>query len=169
MKLIHKKMSLFSAPEGSVLVHACNAKGAWGSGIALDFRKLFPNAYKRYNAYCRDFGIIGTAPVFGDDGYFIGCLITSSGFGGQVDDQDKILVNTALALNAFCANEHWRHFSKRTIYSNKFNSGLFGVPWKETEKILKVLVERYHLTWIVCDPNMKKDEVVVLESSSSAD
>lgn len=163
-KLIHKKMSLFSAPEGSVLVHACNAKGAWGSGIALDFRKLFPNAYRRYNAYCKDFGIIGTAPVFGDDGFFICCLITSSNFGGAVDTKDAILINTTLALNSFCSTESWRHYSKRIIYSNKFNSGLFGVPWKETEKILKILVDRYDLTWIVCDPNMKKEEEIILES-----
>lgn len=159
--LTHKKISLFSTPEGSVLVHACNAKGVWGSGIALDFRKLFPNAYKRYSEYCKSIGSIGTAPVLGDNGYFIACLITSSGFGGTVDDQDTILVNTTLALNMFCSNEHWRHYGKRTIYSNKFNSGLFGVPWKETEKILKVLVKRYDLNWVVCDPSMKKDEVKI--------
>lgn len=162
--LILKKMDLFDAPKGSVLVHACNAKGVWGSGIAVGFRDRFPEAYKTYQKFCKDFGIIGTAPVIPDKDYSIGCLITSSGFAETLDSRDIIIVNTVLALNMFCSNEHWAHFSKRKIYSNKFNSGLFRVPWEETERILKVFVDRYDLTWVVCDPNMEEEEIVVLES-----
>lgn len=161
--LVIKKMDLFDAPKGSVLVHACNAKGVWGSGIAVGFRENFPQAHKEYVTYCRRFGLVGTAPVFEDKGYHIGCLITSSGFAGTLDEKDIIIVNTVLALNQFCSTEHWKHFSKREIYSNKFNSGLFRVPWQETERILKVLVDRYDLTWTVCDPSMEEDEVVILE------
>jgi ADP-ribose 1''-phosphate phosphatase len=161
--LIIKKMDLFEAPKGSILVHACNAQGVWGSGIAVGFRERFPDAYEAYSKYCKDFGFIGTAPLFQDRGYFIGCLITSSGYAGTLDEKDVILVNTTLALNQLCADEHWAHFGKRQIYSNKFNSGLFKVPWRETERILKVLVDRYDLTWTVCDPNMEEEEIVVLE------
>lgn len=161
--IIIKKMDLFDAPKGSVLVHACNAQGVWGSGIAKTFREKFPEAFEKYHNYCKTIGGIGTGPVISENGYHIGCLITSSGYAGTLDEKDVILVNTVLALNQLCANEHWAHFSKREIFSNKFNSGLFRVPWRETERILKVLVDRYDLTWTVCDPSMEEEEVVVLE------
>jgi ADP-ribose 1''-phosphate phosphatase len=162
MKLIHKRQSLFDAPKGSVLVHACNTKGVWGSGIAATFRELFPKAHKAYVTHCRKFGLVGTAPIFEDNGYFICCLLTSSGFAETLDSKDIINVNTVLALNHFCSTEHWRYFSKRPIYSNKFNSGLFKVPWPETERTLKVLVDRYYLDWTVCDP-LGEDKVILEE------
>lgn len=149
--ITYKKMSLFDAPEGSILVHACNAKGVWGSGIASEFKKRFPSSYEKYKNYCYNFGGLATSIVFEENNYFICNLITSSGFGKYVDDEDSILVNTTLALNKFLEQEYLGHFSKRTIYSNKFNSGLFNVPWEKTEKNLKVLVERYNVEWVVCE------------------
>lgn len=153
--IIYKKMSLFDAEPGSVLVHACNTRGVWGSGIAKVFKEKFPTAYSHYNKYCKDFGLIGTAPIFEEGDYSVVCLLTSSGYADTLDSKDKIIVNTTLALNNFCSNEHWRYYGKRPVYSNKFNSGLFNVPWEETERILKVFVDRYDLEWIVCDPNME--------------
>lgn len=140
-------MSLFEAPGGSLLVHACNAKGVWGSGIAKEFKERFPTAYKRYNQFCQNKNPLGAGQLFEDNGYFIGCLITSSGFANSLDSKDAILVHTTLALKDLMS------FQEMNIYSNKFNSGLFKVPWEETEKILKVFVERYDLNWTVCDPN----------------
>ncbi|KAJ5725092.1 uncharacterized protein N7483_006449 [Penicillium malachiteum] len=43
---------IFDAAEGSALMHACSASGAWGKGIALDFRKNFPKQYREYRAHC---------------------------------------------------------------------------------------------------------------------
>lgn len=149
--LKYKTMNLFDAPAESVLVHACNAKGVWGSGIAAEFHRRYPKAYKEYNRYCKNFGLVGTAPIVAEGDTRIGCLITSSGYADTLDAQAEILVNTTLALNAFCSNEYWAHFGKREIYSNRFNSGLFRVPWSETERILKVFVERFDLDWTVCD------------------
>ncbi|KAK2813822.1 hypothetical protein FQN50_000223 [Emmonsiellopsis sp. PD_5] len=44
---------LFSdAPEGAVLIHACNCQGSWGSGIAEVFKRRYPAAYLIYHAHC---------------------------------------------------------------------------------------------------------------------
>ncbi|KAK4211155.1 hypothetical protein QBC37DRAFT_427521 [Rhypophila decipiens] len=57
---------LFSAPPNTVLIHACNAIGSWGGGIALAFRKSYPEAFKVYNAHCKRYSsdprkLVGTA------------------------------------------------------------------------------------------------------------
>lgn len=41
---------IFSSPDGSVLIHACNCQGAWGAGVAAAFRTKYPAAYKVGNA-----------------------------------------------------------------------------------------------------------------------
>lgn len=149
--ITYKKMNLFDAPTGSILVHAVNAKGVWGSGIAAEFRKRFPEAHRKYSNYCKNFGGLASYLVLREKNYFIGCLITSSNFGQNVDNEDEILVNTTIALDKMLSNEHWKFYGTRQIYSNKFNSGLFNVPWEKTEKILKVLTGRYQVEWIVCE------------------
>lgn len=158
-KLIYKKMSLFNAPEGSVLVHACNCKGVWGSGIAKEFKERFPAAERIYKETCDSFGIIGTAQLISSydvkqnsSNYWIGNLLTSRGFGSTLDTEDEILVNTVLALWNLCSNLQSKNIN--TVYSNKFNSGLFKVPWEKTEAIIKVFANRYDLTWVICDPNL---------------
>lgn len=156
-KLVYKKMSLFSAPEGSLLVHACNCKGVWGSGIAKKFKELFPSAYRLYSEGCENLGLVGTSHLYtaGDINgkvYWIGNLLNSSGYGATLDTEDEILVNTVLAINNLCYNLEKNELT--TVYSNKFNSGLFKVPWEKTEAIIKVFSDRYNLTWVICDPNL---------------
>lgn len=155
--LKYKKMSLFDAEPGSILVHSCNAHGVWGSGIAAQFKEKFPRAFSQYNNYCKimfgedRYGTVGTCFTANEENYDIGCLITSLSYGKDKDNPDEILLQTILALNEFC-KDNGDTFS--TIYSNKFNSGLFNVPWKKTEKTLEYFVKRYNLNWVVCDPNL---------------
>lgn len=140
-------MSLFNAPKGAVLVHACNAQGVWGSGIAKEFKERFPSSFKQYHKYCKDvFNVSGTSYLTTQENtQFVGCLITSDNYGKNVDSKDKILVNTICALRDLA-----ERYPDSMFYSNKFNSGLFGVPWEETERFLKVIVEKYNLDWTVC-------------------
>ncbi|KAJ5458662.1 hypothetical protein N7475_010050 [Penicillium sp. IBT 31633x] len=43
---------LFDAPNGAALIHACNCQGAWGAGIAREFRNRYPAAYEIYRKHC---------------------------------------------------------------------------------------------------------------------
>lgn len=155
--LTYKKMSLFDSPDGVILVHSCNAQGVWGSGIAREFKERFPESFKQYNEYCtsRESGskiILGTGMYCRrENSKYVGCLITSCNYDKNVDTPDEILVNTTLALYNLMDKYPFQVF-----YSNKFNSGLFNVPWEETEKILKVMVNKFDVEWIVCDPNLEE-------------
>lgn len=144
-------MSLFDAPEGSVLVHACNMQGVWGSGIAVEFKKRFPNAFHQYKNACTQTGLGRVLFKEQSESHRVGILITSENYGKLKDSKEQIKINTTLALNDLCTDYP---FGLETFYSNKFNSGLFGVPWEETELILKTILKRHpNIAWIVCDPN----------------
>ena len=147
-------MSLFDAEPGSILVHACNAEGIWGSGIAAQIKKRYPKAYERYSIHCSDIGpsILGfsTQANILNDKHQICNMITSSIDSKGPDDIETILINTTLALDHFL-NRYTSRYVGTPIYSNKFNSGIFNVPWERTEKVLKVLTDRYNVEWTVCE------------------
>lgn len=166
MALIYKKESLFNAPLGSILVHACNAQGVWGSGIAVEFKKRFPTSFASYHNFC----VNSAKPPVGDtlivgpeQGYYIGCLITSENFGVRKDPPDLILEQTTAAVQNLLRSLQSTpkpvpgsglQFPTLPIpiYSNKFNSGFFGVPWEESEKVLKRLIGP--TDWTIMDPNL---------------
>ena len=147
-KIKYKTGSLFDAEEGHILIHACNSKGVWGSGIAKQFKDRFPNSYLFYNLKCTSNNMVAKSISFNEKNYKICSLITSSGYSTLLDSKNEILVNTTLSLQNFII-ENLDSCSTIKIASNKFNSGLFKVPWNETESILEVFVKRYNLNWTV--------------------
>lgn len=155
MPVVHKKGSLFDAPQGSVLVHACNAQGVWGSGIAKQFHERFPNSYESYSAICQSGDVIGQGFVLNmENDYRVGCLITSNNYGNLRDPKEVILKNTKLALlDILGATGRLDCYIGEDveIHSCKFNAGLFGVPWEETEKILLDVMNEigYNRVWTV--------------------
>jgi len=168
MGLEYKKMSLFDAPEGSIIVHACNAQGSWNSGIAKEFKERYPRSFQHYEEYCRlnprhlkvGRGKLLSSTI--EHKHKVGILITSNKYGAEKDPKELIKIQTTLAINQLLETNlaaHGRNPSvKGIIYSNKFNSGLFKVPWKETELILTTVLKHYSwITWIVCDPNHETD------------
>lgn len=129
------KGNLFNAPKGSIIIHACNTKGVWGSGIAKEFAKRFPKARDIYHQACMEKGssLIGTCLLIPAGDYTIGCLFTSKNYGTYVDSPDKILENTLNAVAHMIAlNEE-----DKPMHMCKINAGLFKVPWQDTKKILK--------------------------------
>lgn len=150
--ILYLKQSLFDQPEGLYLAHGCNAQGVWGSGIAVSFKENYPNSMKEYSSFCiKNNRQSGVHLITKEN---VVCLITSWGYANFVDSKEKILANTRLAVESFL-KEYVQRNDNKPIYSNKFNSGLFKVPWEETEAILKELTEKYNVTWTVCDPKME--------------
>lgn len=129
------------APKESVLVHATNCAGVWGSGIAKTFKEKCPGAYRAYHTICFDSkNILGKAYILLDDNYKVGCLMTSEGYGNNIDSQANILKNTKSSLINFL--EQLKFYGFPPVYSNKFNSGLFAVPWEQSEQILINLLKQ---------------------------
>lgn len=156
MALEYKRMSLFDAPKGSVLFHAVNSQGVWGSGVAREFHERFPKSFVQYRNACYNHYAPGSTLICKpENNYSVGCLFTSKSYGSSVDSIDTIINNTKLALVVL---EMMDNGAPCTYYSNKFNSGLFRVPWGRTEQetLLPFLRDNPNITWIVCDPEMKE-------------
>lgn len=154
--IIYKKGSLFDAPRDSILVHAVNCQGVWGSGIAKEFANRFPESYLAYKKFCQipNFNA-GQALVLGrENEYRVGCLVTSFNYGQQKDSKETILENTKNALlDIFGVTGKLNCWigEDEEIHSCKFNSGLFGVPWNESEKVLLDVMEEigYTRNWTI--------------------
>jgi ADP-ribose 1''-phosphate phosphatase len=150
----YKKGSLFDAPKGSLLVHSCNARGVWGSGIAAEFKRRFPKSFEEYQKYCSvSRGTTGVSFVTSEN---VGCLFTSNSFGMEVDAPPTIIGNTMLALRDLFKHNHL----PQEVHSNKFNSGLFNVPWEYTEAVLRGTLGSFpevEVTWTVWDPELKEE------------
>lgn len=129
------KGNLFDAPKGSIIIHACNTKGVWGSGIAKAFAHKFPKARDIYAQVCQEKGasLIGTCLLIPAGDYVIGCLFTSKSYGQFVDPPAKILKATETAV----ADLIRQNVDGKPLHACKFNAGLFRVPWPKTKAILK--------------------------------
>jgi ADP-ribose 1''-phosphate phosphatase len=130
------KDNLFFASSTQLLVHACNCKGMWRSGIAQVFRSSYTNEYYIYKTYCEK-NLISTdieySKILGSSLIInrVGCLFTSYNESNKPDPVELIILNTRKGLQDL--------LSKTTmdIAMPKINSGLFKVPWEQTEAILK--------------------------------
>lgn len=132
---------LFKAPKGSIIIHAVNRKGVWGSGIAKGFADRFPLALTRYRYECFSKGdsLLGSCLLIPSGDYTIGCLFTSKNYGKFVDPKNQILKNTKNAINDLIV----QNINSKELHMCKINSGLFRVPWIETEKILLDFNEKF--------------------------
>ena len=146
-RLKYVKGSLFEAPKGVALLHACNTRGTWGSGIALQFKQKFPDSYKAYNRYClNNPGCLGKSLVIEEKGYKIACLMTSRDYGTRVDSPPEILVATNKALLHLLQNNP----DLKNIHSPKINAGLFKTPWNDTEEVIHSNIQKYNgVQWTV--------------------
>ena len=168
------KMDMFTAPLDSWLLSSVNCKGIWGGGVAFFMKEKYPDSYILYRDYCKslsDEKLIGTSQIIDTTKpHFksksprrIVNLFTSRAFGMYKDRVDQILEQTGDALDdMFCkfldSPEYgYGKMTELKIVSNKFNSGLFNVPWEETEKVLLSEIDRFkdvlNINWTVSDWN----------------
>lgn len=160
----YKTMSLFDAPFDSVIVHACNSQGMWGSGIAKPFAQKYPYSYKQYRTFCANAnqsrgtacGLADLSCAHPEEDHWVGWIVTSHNYGPLKDEPELIKIHTTLALREFCKKIYLAHNSEDypivEVYSNKFNSGLFAVPWADSELILKTVLKDFkRIQWIVCE------------------
>lgn len=142
MNIEYRDGDLFTVPPHSILVHSCNAKGVWGAGIAKQFKARFPHTHQQYVDFCKSSWtkssqeLVGQVFIFSENNYRIASLITSNGYGHQVDSSAQILQATQQSLLNLIEglDDH------DTIHMPKINSGLFRTPWSETEKCIEYLL-----------------------------
>ncbi|KAF8158212.1 ADP-ribose 1''-phosphate phosphatase [Crassisporium funariophilum] len=134
-KLSYIQGDLFSAPDNSILVHACNTLGSWGGGIAIAFRENYPTQFQLYKAHCKAHGqeLVGTCLLIPGDKHDIACLFTSRAYGRRKDTPAEILAATRTAVKDL----QDKNTTNKALHACRFNSGKFAVPWNDTEAVLK--------------------------------
>lgn len=148
-KLKYNEGDLFHQKgKNRVLVHSCNCKGVWGSGIAKEFKKHYPDAFESYEKVCKMYGknLLGTySASYEDENYTFGVvnLFTSDGYGQNRDSEKDILKHTARAID-FMLKVIPEHIE---INSPKINSGKFRVSWEKTEAVIKECLKKTNHTW----------------------
>ncbi|KAG8816937.1 ADP-ribose 1''-phosphate phosphatase [Serendipita sp. 400] len=136
--VVHEGDLFAKAPQSSVLVHACNTQGSWGSGIAAAFKAKFPDAYEVYHQVCIEKGsaLLGTSLLIPSGETDIACLFTSRGYGKNKYPKRMILDSTRSAVADL---QRQLEGSDKPIYGCRINAGLFRVPWEETVGVLQDL------------------------------
>lgn len=123
-----------------VLAHACNPHGSWGGGIAVQFRKRYPDAYTKYAEHCRANGplLLGTAYLIPAGDQYVACLFTSD-FNNSVAE---IVEYTRSSLRDLAGklgeleDVEQDKTGRPVVNMPKINSGIFNVPWEDTERAL---------------------------------
>jgi ADP-ribose 1''-phosphate phosphatase len=146
LTIIEETGDLFKAPDHSVLIHACNCMGRWGSGIAREFQKRYPKAYALHKAHCRRHSpseLVGTALLIPPSElsgpiHRVGCIFTSEGYGANKDSVSDILEATKTSM-AKLLDAVYKDGEILEMYMCRINSGAFGVPWERTKRVLEGL------------------------------
>lgn len=164
LKLEYVQGDIFDAPDGTLLIQACNSQGRWGAGIATVFRQQYPRAHKGYQFHCKTTHDPIADPVptgthlfmppeekEGAPKHFIGCLFTSQKVGKAKDPPQQILRNTDRAMRSLLAQlkrEKWvavpgksrmEDEDVKAVRMCKINSGNFGVKWEDTAAVLEAI------------------------------
>jgi ADP-ribose 1''-phosphate phosphatase len=139
MRMInYKSGDLFKgSSEESYKIHSVNCCGIWGSGIAKTFKERYPKAFEEYKKDCANMDLLGFGMIYDSN---VVALYTSRGYGATLDPKEYILDNTYEAFRNLLMR--LKELPEVVLNMPKINSGLFRVPWEETEKVLlKVLTE----------------------------
>ena len=131
MSIIYRKGDLLAGPE-KYLINGCNAQGVMGSGIALQIKRKWPEAYEYYKyAYVNGGLELGTIlTVDCDDKLVIHC-ITQEFYGG---DSNRVYVDYCAVKNYLRFVNH--NFKQHSIAMPKIGCGLANGDWNIIEQII---------------------------------
>lgn len=119
------KGNLFGAHELDALAHGCNCAGAMGKGIAVEFRRRFPEMYEEYRSLChaRRFNL-GDVFTWSSEDLVVFNLATQKTWrtGASLD-----AVRRSLEAMARIAEER----GLRRVGLPRIAAGLGGLDWSE--------------------------------------
>lgn len=133
------KGDLFAAKDLPALGHGCNCAGAMGKGIALEFKKRYPDMYKAYRELCLA-GEFNLGDVFvWQAEQIIFNLATQKRPGSKADIQ---AIETALRKIVEICDE--KGIDK--VGLPKIGSGLGQLEWETVENVIKGISEATAVT-----------------------
>lgn len=138
MKIEYKVADILNETEG-LIIHGCNTRGAYGSGLAGQIRRRFPQVYEEFKHNIPSPDLLGTLQIVEIiDQLFIGNGFTQLNYGNDgkryasPEAIDKVL-DQALR---FCTAQHI------DLKLPQIGCGLGGLSWED--EVLPIL-ERHNL------------------------
>lgn len=145
------KGDLFEDARLDAIAHGCNCAGAMGKGIALEFRRRFPEMYAEYKERCAR-GQFGLGGVFS----WKGERVTVFNLGTQSTWRTKAVLNaikTALETMVQLAKET----GIRRIGVPRIGAGLGGLPWQDVRSVLVAVGESTPVELVVFEEYSRGD------------
>lgn len=122
-----------------IIVHGCNAQGVMGSGVALQIKNKWSDAYKSYKQAIQDWGDQKICPLgrvvfhkVRDDLWIINA-ITQEYYGR---DKSKVYVDYEAVRTAFHTINWYFHDKGLPINFPKIGCGLANGDWDVVSKII---------------------------------
>lgn len=137
---------IFALPGVSCYAHGCNCAGAMGKGIALQFRKKYPDMYLQYKKKCKD-GMFKLGDVFeyrlNDEHIF--------NLGTQKDWKTKATLDAIQdSVLKMLASATEQQIS--SIALPRIGAGLGELIWEDVKKVLeKAAIHFPNVTLIVVE------------------
>lgn len=126
---------LFAAEGLDALGHGCNCKGVMGAGIAVQFKKRYPNMFQKYRTMC-DAGTMLPGDVMpwrtmdGRPVRFVYNLMSQKNPGADARIE-------WLQLSVRHMLEHAALVGVQTIGLPQIGCGIGGLKWPDVKKVLE--------------------------------
>lgn len=150
--IIYKTGNMFNS-DANYFVNPVNVVGTSGKGLALEFKRRYPQAERIYQAVCKSgkFGIGDILQVPTDDNKFILFFPTKQHW------KDPSEYNY-IARGLDSLRYHCQDIPKNSIIAvPKLGCGLGGLEWNKVHSlILQYLKDIHDITFYVYGPNVSK-------------
>lgn len=127
LKIIKKDLFDHLTDKGPFLAHGVNCMGAMGAGIALDFKKKWPELYEDYRATCKEGKLI------------LGAMHTWSQIQPAYDKNGRVYEKTDVKVYNLAIKSHWRNPASYLAIESSVNlmlddmsdnhNGVVAMPW----------------------------------------
>lgn len=129
-----------------VIVHGCNAQGIMGSGLALQVRTRYPEAYRCYNTAIKNWNVEIDGPLLGSIIWYevkpslhIANAITQEHFGRE----KKRYVSYEAIDSVFAVIAHEAHKREMHVHFPMIGAGLGGGDWAVISDIIRFRLSGY--------------------------
>lgn len=145
MPVEYRTGDLFSS-DADALAHGCNCQGVMGAGIAVQFRKRFPEMFREYRARCLN-GTFGVGSCFAwdaPDGKTIYNLGTQQypGACARLEDVKTSLI-TMLTM------PHKANHPIKTIALPRIGCGYGGLNWFDVKNVIEQVAAGQNFTDLI--------------------
>lgn len=143
--LVHDD-SIFEA-NADVIVNPVNTEGVMGKGLALEFKKRFPDNYKAYAAHCHE-GRLAGGSIFAtwySNGPWVVNFATKESW--RAPSRLEWIYQGLIALKKFITDRH-----ANVVAIPALGCGLGGLDWQSVQTAIEQVLGDVNATILVYPP-----------------